>query len=344
MSPEESMRTAVDERSNGLVTAAVQLKEWVLIDGNRLFLATGLSLFGFLSLLILESGGFISFVNDDSMTRLAGGMIAGTFSLVTLVVSINQLILSREFSTAGEVRETLEGVYTFRDDLATHASIRPSPGSPTQLLQELTDTLDEHVATLEEAAETHQDQQLHEFVSVLDERLDRTEALLDSSSFGTFGAISVAIDFDAARFLYLTRALLTRHGDSGEASEALEQVEEGLELFIVAREHFKTTYLQRELTRFSQLTLLTGIPAVSAALLIGLIYAGPTGAVPSHTVLPWLVSGLIAVVGYPLTLLTAYIIRTATVTRRTVSVGPMLPQKDPDADPFETLEEPTTGD
>ena len=93
--------------------------------------------------------------------------------------------------------------------------------------------------------------------------------------------------------------------------------------------------MQRELTRFSQLTVYYGVPSVIAAMLVGLFYADLTGATLDLAYMPYVTSALITVVVIPLALLAAYILRTATITRRTASVGPALPQKDPDEGPFE---------
>jgi len=97
----------------------------------------------------------------------------------------------------------------------------------------------------------------------------------------------------------------------------------------VAREQFKTTYLQQELTRFSQLTVYCGVPSILSAILVGFLYADVTGPSVSAVVLPYVVSALILIVLSPLALLVSYILRTATITRRTASVGPMVPRRIP---------------
>lgn len=79
--------------------------EWILIDGDRLFLTLCGSMLIFTFLLLLYYENVIEFTNANSITRMASGMIAGTFSLVTVVVSVNQLILSQEFSPAGQFRD-----------------------------------------------------------------------------------------------------------------------------------------------------------------------------------------------------------------------------------------------
>ena len=334
--PMDSFGAEIGERTNSLR----RLQEWFLVDGDRLYVAAVCSVAVFLSLLILEAVGVVSFVNDDSITRLAGGMIAGTFSLVTLVVSINQLILSREFTAAGEARDQIDGVEQFRRDVATAASVPAAPAAPTKLLELIVATIHHRASTLEESVADCEDgvrDPIARYVAGLEKSTERLDETLEHAQFGTVTAVSAAIAFDDSWQTYAGTHLRHRHADdlSEEATAAFDELLEALELFAIAQEHFKTTYLQRELTRFSQLTIYTGVPAILSAMLLGFIYAGLTGATLSIAVLPYVASALIAVVVSPLALLVAYILRTATVTRRTASTGPMLPQKDPEAGPFD---------
>ncbi|WP_440770035.1 hypothetical protein [Natronorubrum sp. DTA28] len=332
----ESHGTEIGKRTNSLT----RLQEWFLVDGDRLFIAALVSVAVFSLFLVMNEVGFIAFSNDDSITRLAGGMIAGTFSLVTLVVSINQLILSQEFASAGGAREQLEGVMSFRDDVAETADVPASPASPTRLLELVVESINHHATTLDDAVSRYDDDEVRELIdkytNSIEESTERIDDTLEHTSFGTFRAVSAAVGYDAAWQLYVAKHLRGRHGDSlpDDAVDALDDLIGTLELFNTTREHFKTTYLQRELTRFSQLTIYFGVPAILAAMTIGFMYADLTGPTISAVYLPFVVSALIAVVITPLSLLVSYILRTATVTRRTASVGPMLPQKDPDAGPF----------
>lgn len=332
----ESHGIEIGERTGSLT----RFREWVLVEGDRLFIATIVSVAVFLLFLVLNGIGFVAFVNDDSVTRLAGGMVAGTFSLVTLVVSINQLILSQEFASAGDAHEQLEGVLGLRTDIADQAEVPASPASPTRLLELLVESIHHHATTLADAA-TRDDLEDRElivaFTNSIEESTDRIDTTLENTKFGTFKAVSASIEYDAAWQLYVARQLRGRSEESlsDETANALDELIETLELFITAREHFKTTYLQRELTRFSQLTLYCGVPAILAAMTIGFVYADIGGSTISGVYLPYVVSALLAIVVSPLSLLASYILRTATVTRRTASIGPMLPQKDPEAGPFE---------
>ncbi|RQG94360.1 hypothetical protein [Natrarchaeobius chitinivorans] len=332
----ESYGADIGER----MTSWARLRDWVLVEADRLFVAALVSVVTFLLFLVLNALGVVSFVNDDSITRLAGGMIAGTFSLVTLVVSINQLILSREFAAAGESEKQLEGVLSFREDVTETTGVAAIPASPTRLLELLVEAIDDRARTLADATSDHDDElaaQVRRYTNGVTESTERIDETLEHTKFGTFQTVSAAIGYDDAWQLYAARHLRGRYGDqlSDEAREALDGLIDALESFSVAREHFKTTYLQRELTRFSQLTIYCGVPAILSAMLIGFLYADLGGPAISADYLPVVVSALIAVVVSPLALLTSYILRTATVTRRTASVGPMLPQKDPDEGPFD---------
>jgi hypothetical protein len=318
-----------------------RVRDWFLVEADRLFVALVISIAVALGFLVLAEAGFIGVANDDSVTRLAGGMIAGTFSLVTLVVSINQLILSREFTAAGESKDKLEGVMSFREEIADVASVPASPAAPTRVVRLLIHAMHDHADNLAEAIAEHDDEELAGQVTrYTNDVMKSTEHInetLEKSSFGTFRTVSATISYDESWHLYVARHLEDRHEDefSEEALEALDGLIETLKMFDIAREHFKTTYLQRELTRFSQLTIYCGVPAILSAMLLGFVYADLAGPSVSIVYLPYVVSVLLAVVVSPLALMSAFILRTATVTRRTASTGPMVPQKEPGEGPFD---------
>jgi hypothetical protein len=332
----ESYGADIGDRA-GLVT---RFREWVLIKGDRLDVAAALSAVVFALVIGLYELGVITFVNYNSVTRVASGMIAGTFSLVTLVVSVNQLILSQEFSAAGTARERLEGVVSFRRKVAENAAVPASPAAPTRVLELILESIHRDAAALADAVADHDDEvrdPIVRYTNGVQRRTDRIVDRIERTEFDTFTAVSAAITYDEAWHLYVGSHLRGEYADSlsPAASERLDELVDSLELFHVAREQFKTTYLQRELTRFTQLTVYCGVPSILSAILIGLVYADVAGPTLSAAVLPYAVSALIVVVLAPLALLVSYILRTTTITRRTASVGPMVLEKDPDEGPFD---------
>ncbi|WP_254528216.1 hypothetical protein [Natrinema gelatinilyticum] len=319
-------------------------REWLLVEGDRVVLTGLLSVVVFVVLLGLHEVGFISFVNPNSVTRVASGMIAGTFSLVTLVVSINQLILSQEFATAGSAQERLESVIDFRADVADEASVAASPVSPTKLLELLVESISRDAAAVTDAVADHDEEvrrAVTRYTSTVLSETERIDETLEHTSFGTFRAVLAATNYDEDWQLYVGTRLRRTYDDSLSPAtiERFEDLLESLKLFHVAGEQFKTTYLQRELTRFSQLTVYCGVPSILSAILIGLLYADITGPSINIALLPYVSIGLISIVLSPLALLVSFILRTTTVTRRTASTGPMLPQKGPEEGPFDVTDD-----
>ena len=330
----ESFGTEMGRESNPAVV------EWLLADGDRLTVATLITAAVFCLLLVFGELGLIAFENDDSITRLAGGMIAGSFSLVTLVVSINQLILSREFAAADEFRDRLGGVMEFRRDVEEIGDVPASPADPATLVDLIVATIEREAERLEEAAGRESGERreaIETYANSVQESADRARDELENAEFGSFEVLSVALDFDDAWQIYAARHVAnTYRGElHGETIKAFDDLVEALRQFNVARSHFKTTYLQREVTRFSQLTILCGVPAVLGAVVLGLSYADVTGATIHPGYLPFTTSTLIALVFSPLALLASYILRTATVARRTASIGPMIPQMGAEEGHFE---------
>lgn len=318
-----------------------QLYEWVLVEGDRIFVAVIVAVLTGVLFYVFGQLEVIAFVNDDSVTRLAGGLTAGLFSLVTIVVSVNQLILSQEFTGAGKARERLGGVLEFRQHISDSTDIPAAPGSPTKLLELLAESLHIRADTLAESVASHEDGEMRELITMYANRVressDRLDETLEQTAFGSFSAVSATIRYDSAWQMYAAEQLSNRYEESlpQEAHVAFDALQEELQLFDVAREHFKTTYLQRELTKFSRQTIYAGVPALLASIGLAFLYADWDGAAIGTEYLPVVTPALIAIMVFPLGLLASYVLRTATVTRRTASIGPMLPQKDPSEGPFE---------
>ena len=349
----ERLRSAAGD-GDATLGPVVRLREWLFIDGDRLSVTLVFTTAVFALLVGMESIGVIAYVNEDSVTRMAGGMIAGSLSLVTLVVSINQLILSYEFTAVGEFRERLASIMDHRRDIEAQTAVAASPAEPTAILELLLTAIRDHADALQKSVgaaagadpggggrDSERDREARELVAAYADEVEanasRLDETLDDAGFGSFQALSAAIRYGEDWQLYAARQLRNRYAETlpDDAVAALDDLVETLELFTVAEESFKTTYLQRELTRFSQLTIFVGIPAVTAAFVLGFMYADTTGSAIPPAYLSIVTPALAAVVLAPLMLLGAFILRTATVSRRTASIGPLQPGKEPDEGPFD---------
>jgi hypothetical protein len=317
-----------------------RILEWILVEGNRLLITVGGSAMIFVLFLILSHFGVIAFTNENLVTRMASGMIAGTFSLVTLVVSVNQLILSQEFSPAGDFRDRLEGVLGFRQDIEQLVGVPAAPAAPSRLLTLLATAIQHRANTLATALDNHDDEEYRartvQFANSVADSTKQIDESLDQTEETAFDTLATAINYDNIWQFYVAKHLRNETPSlSEETIQKFDDLIELLQLFSTAQEHFKTIYLQRELTRFSQLTIYCGIPAVLAAVLITVLYGDIGGGTITVIYLPYVTSFLATLVFVPLILLAAYILRTATLTRRSAAIGPILPQKDPNEEPFE---------
>lgn len=306
--------------------------EWIKIDGNRLLITVSLAVVLFALLLVLNAIGVIAFTNENSLTRMASGMIAGTFSLVTLVVSVNQLILSQEFTPVGKFQDRFSGVMNFRRDIEQQTDVPRTPVEPTYILDLLADAIADQANVVADSVANHPDaeyrQQVRQYADGVETSTQRVSETLEESDIDAFDALSVAIEYDDGWQLSTARLLRNDAPDlSDETEAAFDELIELIRLFSSAQEHFKTVYLQRELTRFSQLTLYCGVPAVVSSVLIALLYGEIGGIAITASSLPYVISLLTTIVFLPLLLLAAFILRTATVTRRTATTGPMLLQQ-----------------
>lgn len=108
-----------------------------------------------------------------------------------------------------------------------------------------------------------------------------------------------------------------------ETQQALSNTIEALELFSIARMQFRTTYTQRVLARLSRQLLYVGLPALLAVMILGLL--GPSFLVGvSKDAQIILVSALFSVALVPLAVLSAYLLRVAVVSERTIAAGPFV--------------------
>lgn len=303
--------------------------EWLLVHGDRLLIAGVLVLLTAVVVFALGQAGVIAVDDDDAVTRMSGGMIAGTFSLITIVLTINQVILSSEFRTAMEAEEQLDGVHEFYKDVQTMTGVERMPSTTSTLFRAIVQRIADCGRTIASAADRADDDlapTLDRYGSSIASSADRTAERFDAADFGTVNAVAAAIGYDDDWQLVAAHQLEAVEADRlpEDAAEALTKLVELLRLLEIAVSHFKTTYLQRELAHVSRLVLYTGIPAVLAAIGLGLVYAAsPGAALPDALLLP-VASVLIAVVLAPLYVLASYTLRAATIARRTAAIAPVV--------------------
>ena len=114
------------------------------------------------------------------------------------------------------------------------------------------------------------------------------------------------------------------HSLSTDLESQLEQVLDIIEHIGVARQHMKTLYFQRTLTALSRDIIYVGLPALALLIVTVLVLSGASGPTLDGAALDALVVGTVTLAATPVAVFSAYVLRIATITRRTGAVLPFI--------------------
>ncbi|WP_440766183.1 hypothetical protein [Natronorubrum sp. DTA7] len=309
---------------------------WILLQLNRWAL-TGSILF--VVYVILVAASLIDLTplrtivaTHDGTFWLFSAFIGAIITGTSIVVTINQLVLSQELGAIGDQRERMSEAMDFRQTVEDTISEDSSPPEPGAFLFELVDGVSERANELEEVVADERDEALREkiedYVDDVTGNAETVKRNLDGAQFGTFQVIWNALQFNYSRKIYDARKIRDDHADSlsENADEKIDHVIDTLKLFGPAREHFKTLYFQWELINLSRALLYISVPALTImAIMIMYIDANTLlGTTLGIDNLVWVTSaGFVAGIS-PFVVFITYILRIATVAKRTLAMGPFI--------------------
>ncbi|MFC6824460.1 hypothetical protein [Halopelagius fulvigenes] len=330
--PSDTMRKRAGEN---------RLKLWLLLEANRWFVSAVPLVLVFASLIVL---GVLDPVplraamkSADPVETLFQALLTATITGVTLVVSINSLVLSQELGPLGDQRQRMSGAMEFRRDVEEDLDVTAAPPEPSAFLRALVVAVSDRAETLGEALSTGDDgegdaefrSRLEEYVDELRENASEVSDELEGGQFGTFDVLFAALDFNYSWKIYQARRLRNEYEDElpEAVDEAFDELVNVLTYFGPAREHFKTLYFQWELINLSRAMLYAAVPSllVSTAAILYLDNPGTiTGTTFGVDNMVWTVTAATAVAVFPFTILLSFILRIATAAKRTLSIGPFI--------------------
>ena len=257
-----------------------------------------------------------------------GAIITGT----SIVVTINQLVLSQELGAVGDQRSRMQEAMAFQTDVESMLGEEVSSPEPAAFLRELLAGIDGRANRLGESAIANHEPERSETVGAFVDDVQRNTALvsdeLDGAQFGTFAVISAALDFNYSWKIYTARRIRARHGESlsGEDEGALDELIDLMEFFGEAREHFKTLYFQWELINLSRALLYIAVPALTVVGVFLMYVDGTTlyGTLLGVDTLVWVSSAGFAFGLAPFVVFIVFILRIATVAKHTLAMGPFI--------------------
>lgn len=317
----EMQSTEGSDRGSGLT-------RWVFVEGNRALVSSVLLLGLFVGLSGLAVAGVTAVRSTDPLFYLFSTFIGGNFTLIAIVISINQLVLSRQLDTPGGLRTQFQNMAEFRHAAASATDSAVMPILPPAFMDELVDAIARETETLTDSISGASDDEFQTEIRRLADglRADVTDiaALLDESGKSPFHALSATLDMNLGLRLQQIQSLQSNPPQAlpEETRDALDGLVDGLELLDVSRGYFQTLFMQMQLSKLTRFLLYVGIPAEIIAT-VALLSLGAAPESPLRWLQPFpVVPAIVALCFAPLVILLAFILRITLVTERTVAITP----------------------
>ncbi|MFC4552994.1 MULTISPECIES: hypothetical protein [Halorussus] len=312
-----------------------RLKLWLLLKTSRLVVTGVLAAAVFVAFVVagaLMPSSFRSIIASSAVldyifSTMLGAVITGT----TLVVTINQLVLSQETGPLGDQRKRMSDAMDFRT-YAGELMGETTPSDPSAFLQGIVGVSEDRANHLREVMADSDDEDLRdeveEFTDSLIGNAQTVKDQLDGAEFGTFAVLFAALNFNYSWKVFQVERITDEYDDvlTDEQKTALDDLRTSLVMFGPAREHIKTLYFQWALVDLSQLILYAAIPAlvVSGTMLAFLQSGSFPGATLGVSNVLWVTAFGFTVTLVPFLLFTSYVLRIATVAKRTLAIGPLI--------------------
>lgn len=303
--------------------------EWILVSGNRTHVAGGIVLGITAVVWGLITAGVLAVGPSGYVANLfASGLTAGVVTLLTIALSINQLVLSRVFGSLDTLKTRLNGSRELRQTVESIADVPSSPNDPAAFLALIATTLTERSENVV-GSRSYASWNPPATVTTALEEIAAYGESLDTTLGGDTtmnGVLSVVLDPEYAINITAVQHLQTEYAASmpPDVMTELTAIEDLLESVAIVRQFYKTIAIQQDLATLSRLLVYTGVTALVTVICITLMYRTSSTTLPVG-LLPVVVSVGIGIIVTPLALFVAYVLRAATVARQTVSVGPFVP-------------------
>jgi hypothetical protein len=305
------------------------LREWLLLTGNRLLVA-GLELAVLVGALVgLLGSGLVPLQKETPVLFLLFALVAANFTLIAIVTSLSQFVLGRRLETPGEIREKIHDTIAYREEVGGSLGRRVMPVRPDEFLLVLYREAAAELETLSRAGLEGRTrlarEELDSLVADLGSHCTYVVGLLERRTSEVKHALFVSLNADYESAVHRTWQLQWNYADefTDEAAEPLARLSSTLQHIEVATRLFKTVFIESEISELSRYLLYVGLPVQLLAVSLTLVYTAPGSAPPLPVgTLRVLVPTVIAAGFAPFLLLAAYVVRLTVVARRTADTFP----------------------
>ena len=311
----------------------VQLIRWILLEGDRRAITGALLTVTFVTL--LAAGQIWPFEIRNLLTEtqavqtILNTLLSGIILLVSVVVSINSIVLSYDITSITAQEDRIEAAIDFRQRLGELSEPHTDPTEPSVFLRMMAERIRERARALEaitEGAEEEFARDVEQHIEKVTKTAGSLEQSLDPSHGGEFGVLWLGLETDYGSFINKSRNLLSRYQTRSETepAEGFEELIQAMELFAVGREVFKTLFYNQEIADLSRTLLVVSLPSILVtAIAILAINANLLPDIWLFGLPPLLtfVAATFTIALAPFLTLTAYMLRVATVAQRTAGTG-----------------------
>lgn len=317
----------------------VDLVRWLLLEGNRHAVTGALLTMTFVS--VIAIGSLWTFemslllTETQAIQTILNSFLSGIILLVSIVVSINSIVLSYDITHIDTQEDRIEGMLDFRDRVGEITGTEVSPTDPNTFLNAMAGTIQQEanalLADMDEDADETFAEDIHEHIKQITDTTEQLENSISEGSGGNFGVLWLGLETDYGPMVNRSRKITSRYGDNMREDETdhFENLIEALELFATGREYFKTLYYTLEISELSRTLLFVSLPAIvvtaSTILAINAQLLPDVWMLGLPPLLTFVALSMVIALA-PFIVLTSYMLRVATVARRTAGAGPFVLQ------------------
>ena len=307
---------------------------WFLLEGSRHYVTAALLLIVYGTIYAIGSMWTLEIqqllTETAAVQTLLNTMLGGVILLVSIVASISAIVLSYDITSLDAQEERISAAMEFRRDVGKLSSRQGSPTDPASFLDLMSEVIRERADALEEASRGSEQEFADAILGYTQDVARTVEGInrsMERVGQGEFDALWRGLEVEYGDHLNRSRKLTLKYGDqfSESSRQRFDELVRSFELFATGKEYFKTLYYSREISQLSRTLLLISFPSI-------LVTASAILAIDAHLFpqvwlfgLPPLLSFVSAVFTIslaPFAVLTSYMLRVATVARRTASAGP----------------------
>lgn len=307
---------------------------WVLLEANRLAVTGMLLTFMFSALMAV--GWIWTFEMQQVLTEtpavqtILSALLSGIILLVSIVVSINSVVLSHDITSVEAQGDRIRAVVEFQQDIGQLTDSGESPTDPASFLGLMASVIHDRATALEAVATGNDEELTRDIEEYVDEVIRTVEPLGNqgnSASGADFGILWLGLEADYGVYMDRSRTLRSSYESSlsDAFEERLDDLVRAFRLFATGKEYFKTVYYTQEVSQLSRTLLVISLPSIlvtaSAILAINAQLLPETWVFGLPPLMSF-VATVFTIALAPFLVLTSYMLRLSTVAQRTAGAGP----------------------